>query len=55
MQIHAFYVRLLIKDLPMSFSIGQSNFQYYYCSYFTISLPLSEAYIPMYMFQGHQC
>ena len=46
MQIYTFYVRLLISELPTVFSIGQFNFHYYYCSYFTIPLPLSEAYVP---------
>ena len=47
MQIYTFYVGLLIKELLTSFSIGEPNFQNYYCSCFTISLPLSEAYILM--------
>ena len=47
MWIYTFYVKLLIKVLPMSFSKWSAKY-YYYCSYsyFTISLPLSEAYIP---------
>ena len=45
MQIYTFYVRLLIKKL-LSFSIGQLNIiMYCIYSYFTISLPFSEAYI----------